>query len=108
MLYSVPLRKVPMRNPFRRPDPPRVTKRCEDLELRCTDIEDSIEKVLYQQSRILGKVNARHKRELKDAELQLDIEHELAPPTAQVNGLTLPTGDLKAHLRQRVAQLRGR
>jgi len=72
------------------------------------DVEDTIEKVLYQQSRILGKVNARHKREIKDAEIQLDLVDEITPPQDQLNGLTLPHRDLKAQLRQRANELRRR
>jgi len=98
-----------MRNPFKRPpDPPRLVKRIEDLELRSTDVEDSIEKVLYQQSRLLGKINARHKRQLADAEQALDPP-ELTPELRNPNGLLPPPqGDLKAYLRQQAAQLRRR
>lgn len=101
-----------MRNPFRRPDHPRLIKRTENLELRCTDLEDSIEKVLYQQTRLLGKINARHKKQLQEAEAALDPPDELTPPQGDLNGLTafsgLPNRDLKAHLRAQAAQLRRR
>jgi len=100
-----------MWNPFRKPDPPRLIKRVELLELRCTDTEDSLEKILYQQSKLLGKINARHKKQLEEAQIALEGVDDLPPPLATpVNGLptTLPPGDLKAQLRQRAAQLRGR
>jgi len=99
-----------MRNPFKTPTnaPKRVIKRLEHLELAMTDVEDTIEKVLYQQTRLLGKVNARYKRELKDAEAMLDESQEVSPPQGQYNGLIASGHDLKAELRQRAAQLRRR
>jgi len=102
------LHKVTSWNPFRKPDPPRLIKRVELLELRCTDTEDSLEKILYQQSKLLGKINARHKKQLEEAQIALEGVDDLPPAVAQSNGLQLPHGDLKAHLRQRAAQLRGR
>ena len=101
---------MPFSNPFRRsPDPPRLVKRVENLEIGAADIEDTIEKVLYQQQRILGKVNARHKRELKSAEIALDEPQDVDPTQGDLlNGLTLPHRDLKAQLRQRANELRRR
>jgi len=95
-----------MWNPFRQPVAPRITKRFEQLELELNDVQDTIEKVLYQQKRILGKVNARHKRDLQDADSQLDIEEQIVPPT--FNGMTFPPphGDPKALMRQQAAELR--
>jgi len=97
-----------MRNPFRKPDAPRLVKRIELLELRCTDNEDSVEKLLYQQSKLLGKINARHKKQLLEAQEALEGAQDLPDPA--FNGLTLPPpqGDLKAHLRLQAAQLRRR
>jgi len=96
---------APFSNPFRRsPDPPRLIKRIENLELRANDLEDSIEKVLYQQTRMMGKVNARHKKTLEAAEAALDPP-ELLPPNGQP---TPPPGDLKSYLRQQAALLRRR
>jgi len=96
-----------MWNPFQKPETPRrLTKRIELLELRATDQEDSIEKLLYQQSKLLGKINARHKKQLEQAELALEGAEDI--PAVPFNGMTLPapTGDLKAHLRQKAAELR--
>jgi len=97
-----------MWTPFRKPDPPRLIKRVELLELRCTDTEDSLEKLLYQQSKLLGKINARHKKQLEEAQMALEGVDDIPPPMGQPNGIPFPHGDLKAHLRQRAAQLRGR
>jgi len=100
-----------MRNPFKRAsDPPRLVKRIEQLEITAADVEDTIEKVLYQQQRILGKVNARHKRELKEAEIALDGPEGPPPMQGDPNGMAQPymQGDLKAHLRAQAAQLRRR
>jgi len=97
-----------MWNPFRQPDPPRLIKRIELLELRSTDIEDLVEKLLYQQSKLLGKINARHKKQLEQAELALEGAEDL--PTPSFNGMSpaAPQGDPKAHLRAQAAQLRRR
>jgi len=92
--------------PFRKPEPPRLIKRIEQLELRSMDVEDSIEKVLYQQQRLLGKITARQKKEIVQAELALDAPQDTSPPQDQLNGLTLPHRDLKAQLRQRANELR--
>jgi len=99
---------MPWYRPFRKPDPPRLTKRIELLELRSTDQEDSIEKLLYQQSKLLGKINARHKKQLEEAEAALEGAEDI--PATPFNGMTLPPpqGDLKAHLREKAAQLRRR
>lgn len=95
-------------NPFRKPDPPRLIKRVELLELRCTDNEDSVEKLLYQQSKLLGKINARHKKQLEEAQDALAGADDI--PAVPFNGMTLPApqGDLKAHLRAKAAELRRR
>jgi len=66
--------------PFRKPDPPRLVKRIEALELGALDTEDSIEKVLYQQQRLLGKITARQKKEIQQAELALDAPQDTSPP----------------------------
>jgi len=97
-----------MRNPFKRPPaPPRLVKRIENLELRANDLEDSIEKVLYQQTRMMGKVNARHKKQLDAAEAALEAP-DPGPALTDPNGLTFPAPDLKTHLRQQAALLRRR
>jgi len=99
---------MPWYRPFRKPDPPRLVKRIERLELRSMDAEDSIEKVLYQQQRLLGKITARQKKELQQAELALDAPQDVAPTQGDVNGLSLPHRDLKAQLRARANELRRR
>jgi len=102
------LPKEPCGHPSDTLTPPRLIKRIELLELRSTDVEDLVEKLLYQQSKLLGKINARHKKQLAQAELALDGADDL--PAAPFNGLTLPApqGDLKAHLRLQAANLRRR
>ena len=98
-----------MWTPFRRaPDPPRLVKRIELLELRSNDLEDSIEKVLYQQTRMMGKVNARHKKTLELAEAALEAPEPAPPELRDPNGIMLPQGDLKSYLRAQAAQLRRR
>jgi len=108
MQYSPPWTIEAMWHPFKKPDPPRLIKRVELLELRCTDTEDSLEKILYQQSKLLGKINARHKKQLEEAQIALEGVDDL--PAVPFNGMTLPPpqGDLKAHLRAQAAQLRRR
>lgn len=83
-------------------------KRVEDLELRSADVEDSIEKVLYQQSRLLGKLTSRYKKEIAASEAALDAPPEIPATPYDPNNVTPPQGDLKAHLRQRAAMLRSR
>jgi len=95
-------------HPFRKPEPPRLIKRIVELELRAQDTEDSIEKVLYQQQRLLGKITARQKKELQQAELALDAPQDVPTSQGDVNGLTLPHRDLKAQLRARANELRRR
>jgi len=97
-----------MWHPFRKPDHPRLIKRIELLELRCTDNEDSVEKLLYQQSKLLGKINARHKKQLEEAQDALAGADDLPP--VPFNGMTFPApqGDLKAHLRAKANELRRR
>jgi len=93
-------------NPWRKPDPPRLVKRIVELELRAQDTEDSIEKVLYQQQRLLGKITARQKKEIQQAELALDEPNGVTPAPGDQPGLGLPHRDLKAQLRQRANELR--
>jgi len=96
-----------MRNPFKRtPEPPLLRRRVELLEIRSNDLEDSIEKVLYQQTKMMGKINARHKSMLAAAEEAL--ENPLPEPGAAVDGLAFPPRDFKAQLRQQAALLRRR
>jgi len=101
-----------MRNPFKRtPEPPALRRRVELLEIRSNDLEDSIEKVLYQQTRMMGKVNARHKKQLDAAEAALEApEVPAGPALTDPNGYltTAPQGDLKTYLRQQAALLRRR
>jgi len=97
-----------MRNPFKRiPEPPALRRRVEMLEIRSNDLEDSIEKVLYQQTKMMGKINSRHKAMLQKAEEAL--ENPVEPVAAAPNdGLTFPPSDLKAQLRAQAAMLRRR
>jgi len=97
-----------MRNPFKRtPEPPALRRRVEMLEIRSNDLEDSIEKVLYQQTKMMGKINARHKSMLQKAEEAL--ENPVEPvAAAAVDGLTFPPSDLKSQLRAQAAMLRRR
>jgi len=93
---------------FRKPENPRLVKRMSLLEVRSTDIEDIVEKILYQQNKLMGKINARHKKQIEAAAAALEGGSE------DFNGLTFPTphtapqGDLKAHLRARANELRRR
>jgi len=98
-----------MWHPFKRPpEAPRVVKRLEDLELRSNDLEDSIEKVLYQQGRMMGKINARHKQTLQDAEAALEAA-PIDPRTQGDPNNVLPQAfDPKAELRARARELRRR
>jgi len=98
-----------MWNPFKSPPVPRSwAKRLENLELRSNELEDSIEKVLYQQTKMMGKINARHKQTLAAAEEAL----EAAPidPTAPTMGneLAFNHNDPKAQMRAQAAMLRRR
>jgi len=96
-----------MQNPFKRtPEPPALRRRVEMLEIRSNDLEDSIEKVLYQQTKMMGKINARHKSMLAKAEEAL--ENPEVPAMPDPNGLTFPPSDLKAQLRHQAAMLRRR
>jgi len=98
-----------MWNPFKRPpDPPRLVRRIELLEIRSADLEDSIEKVLYQQTKMMGKINARHKKTLEAAEAALEASG--GDPTApnMGNDVAPLRIDPKAELRARAAQLRSR
>jgi len=90
--------------PFRkREKSPRVLKRLEELELRSTDMEDSMEKLLHQQHRIIAKVNARHRMAIKELEDADDI-----PSLPQSNDQLPMFADPKAELRARARQLRER
>jgi len=98
-----------MWNPFRRPpDPPRLVRRIEMLEIRSADLEDSIEKVLYQQTKMMGKINARHKKTLEAAEAALEASG--GDPTApNIGNDALPfQRDSKASLRAAANELRRR
>jgi len=99
---------MPWYRPSRTPDPPRLIKRIVELELRAQDVDDTIEKVLYQQQRLVGKITARQKKQIQQAELALDAPEDVTPTQGDVNGLTLPHRDLKAQLRARANELRRR
>jgi len=99
-----------MWHPFRKPPPapPRVIKRIEELEIRANDLEDTIEKVLYQQTRMMGKLNARHKKTLQAAEEALEAA-STDPTAPHMGNEVLPfRGDPKAELRARARELRSR
>lgn len=95
--------------PFRkRSEPPKLLHRVHDLEIRATDVEDALEKLLHQQHRIIAKVNKRHQMALKEAE----GDAEDAPQGANGAGAgAQPTPafnlDPKAALRERAALMRG-
>jgi len=101
-----------MWNPFRRPsDPPRLLKRIENLELRSADLEDTIEKVMHQQTRMMGKINARHKQTLADAEAALEAAPAPSAAPAPPNDVApspFAYRDAKAEMRAQAALLRGR
>jgi len=98
-----------MWNPFKRPpDPPRLVRRIEMLEIRSADLEDSIEKVLYQQTKMMGKINARHKKTLAAAEAALEADGDAPPMLGDPNNVARLMGDPKAELRARANELRRR
>jgi len=76
------------------------------LEIRSADLDDSIEKVMYQQTKMMGKINARHKKTLAAAEAALEAIP--GDPTApnDPNNVGPFLHDPKADLRQRAALLR--
>jgi len=94
--------------PFKKtPEPPKTLRRLQDLEVRMTDQEDGLEKLLHQQSRIIGKMNKRHQMALKELE-------DDAPPDGNGASVTVPpqeelqfNRDPKAALRARARELRG-
>jgi len=98
-----------MWNPFKRPpDPPRLVRRIEVLELRSADLEDSIEKVLYQQTKMMGKINARHKKTLEAAEAALEATGGDPMTPGSPNNIGAFPVDPKAELRARANELRRR
>jgi len=106
---SLSMVKSPMWHPFRKPEAPRLIKRISLLEVRATDVEDIVEKILYQQNKLMGKINARHKKQIEAAAAALEGSEDITTPNA--NGLNFPApqgGDLKAHLRARANELRRR